>query len=284
MNNSKEVFAEIMSRLRMEESADELRAITRMVIENVFHIDYSSIVSNTSLDVTEEGRARINEIISRLNIGEPVQYVLGEADFYGKKFFVNRDVLIPRPETEELAAEASGFIRRQRRPSRILDLCTGSGCIPVTLAMLFPEAEVMATDISSPALEIARKNATRHSVDVTFGLHDLLTDPIAITSLDVITSNPPYIRASEQSSMRPNVVKFEPHLALFVPDEDPLVFYRRIASEARRILNPGGLLIVEIHEESGPAVLQLFSESGFRDVAIVKDIPGKDRMVKALQP
>ena len=216
---------------------------------------------------------------------KPVQYVLKESWFAGMKFYVDEHVLIPRPETEELVdwivSEASGQPPEQSLP--ILDVGTGSGCIPVALKKKLGQALVTACDISAEALAIARRNAATHTTPIHFMQLDFLdsTQWPALPSVHFLVSNPPYIPQKDKTSMASNVVSFEPPVALFVDDNDPLVFYRALAGYARGKLLPGGAIFVEIHEELASGVMQLFRENGFPGLTLKKDMQGKDRMIKA---
>jgi release factor glutamine methyltransferase len=234
----------------------------------------------------ELGEVEINQfnaILSRLLTYEPVQYVLGISDFYGLRFRVNRHVLIPRRETEELVDLVVKEVRALGiKTLSILDIGTGSGCIPVALKKNLPFADVSAMDVSQDALEVARENAFLNKTDVLFVQDSILT-PSSFTDAeyDIIISNPPYIALPEKESMHKNVLDYEPHLALFVEDTDPLLFYRAIAVFAKRHLKETGKLYVEINEAYGPEVKQLFEETGFRDARLIKDMQGKNRMVAA---
>jgi release factor glutamine methyltransferase len=219
-----------------------------------------------------------------VNNNEPVQYVTGEAFFYRRKFMVNPTVLIPRPETEELVMEVLAHVKKKGlRTSRILDLGTGSGCIPITLALELPGSIVMATDVSANALNVARTNATTYGASIEFVEHDMLSNELAFTDLDIITSNPPYIPQQEKQSMHKNVLDFEPHLALFVPDDDPLKFYKSIAIKSKSALKKGGLLIVEVNEHHGHEVGNLFTAEGYDNIEIIYDLAQKQRIVKGIK-
>lgn len=218
--------------------------------------------------------------IRRLLNAEPIQYVLGFCDFYGRRFSVSPAVLIPRPETELLVREAVVWALAQQRPLRILDMCTGSGCIAWSLHEEIPDAEVVGVDISEEALAIAAGQFGKTGpefirVDVLGGIPDF-----GGLKFDLIVSNPPYIMEKEKAAMRPNVLDWEPGIALFVPDEDPLVFYRAVAGWAEKLLAPGGLGIVEINESLGESTAAVFAGSGFSDVRQVSDYFGKSRFVE----
>ena len=216
--------------------------------------------------------------------GVPLAYVLHEAEFYGYRFKVGRGVLIPRPETELLVEAALEYFPRGRG-ARFADWCTGSGCIAVTLARLIPGARVTAVDISEKALSIARENARRLDAEVDFRQGDALGElfPGQREQFDLIVSNPPYIPRREKASMRVNVTGYEPAEALFVEDDDPLIFYRAIARNARRLLRPGGRLYFEIHENFADETLRMLTREGFPDTAVRRDLNDKNRMTCSLQ-
>ena len=220
--------------------------------------------------------------------GKPLQYVTGAADFYGRQFHVTPDVLIPRPETELLCRLALDFVKASSGSLRILDLCTGSGCIAWTMALEMPGAEVTAVDISEGALKVASSQDFADEIRRTgavaphFVKADVLSDDLpAMLSgrYDLILSNPPYVMDKEKALMRTNVLDHEPHLALFVPDDDPLVFYRAIASHAAVLLSDSGVCMVEINEALGPETASLFTAAGFTDVCIVSDLNDRPRFV-----
>lgn len=217
------------------------------------------------------------EVSRQIEAGCPPQYITGYADFCDRRFAVRPGVLIPRPETEELIR----WIREDKPEKlRMLDIGTGSGCIAVTLAADFPEAAVSAADISETALEVARRNAEANHAAIRFMRCDILTETPAGT-YDLIVSNPPYVTKKEQAAMRDNVLSHEPELALFVPDDDPLLFYRAIAKHGKQLLSPGGRLYFEINEAYGREVLALLLSEGYDGVELRADIYDKPRMVKA---
>lgn len=260
----------------------EARAIARYVAEVRFGLTQTDICMGKDTQIPAEERSDLENIIGRLLRKEPVQYVLGQADFFGRTFRVAPGVLIPRPETEELVQ----WVLAEQvpdTPPHILDIGTGSGCIAVTLAEELPRAEVHALDISPQALEIARKNAAEHRVRVAFHRADILHGdvPESIrTGLDVVASNPPYICRSEAREMDDNVLGHEPPQALFVPDEEPLLFYEAIGRFAIQALRPGGRLYVEINRRFGRETAELFRRTGFKDIELRKDLCGNDRMVR----
>ncbi len=222
----------------------------------------------------------LEDDVRRLSEGEPVQYVLGFAEFYGLRFNVSPAVLVPRPETEQLVKEVVCHCLELGCRARVLDLCTGSGCIAWTVAEEVPDAEVIGVDISDDALSVARGQS--FGGDVRFLKADVLQcgDGFEEGLFDVIVSNPPYVMDREKALMRKNVLDYEPHLALFVPDDDPLVFYRALSGWMRRFLKPGGAGFVELNESLGPQTARIFRDSGYKNTSIIKDFFGKDRFLK----
>lgn len=213
----------------------------------------------------------------RLKTGEPIQYILGKAPFYGREFIVSPATLIPRNETEELVHL---IIKENRKLGlRILDIGTGTGCIPISLALEMDRAEVYAVDVSEEALAVADQNAAELGAEVTFSKCDILAEVPDVRELDILVSNPPYIPEREKNQMHKNVLEFEPELALFVRDEDPLVFYREIVQKGKQLLKAGGKLYFEINEKYGTEVAGLMQESGYSDVRVIKDLNGKERIV-----
>lgn len=223
---------------------------------------------------------RLKTDFERLKTGEPIQYILGHGPFYGREFEVNRDTLIPRNETEELVH----LIIKENPQSgkRILDIGTGTGCIPITLALEMKEAEVYGLDVSESALEVARRNAKKLHATVNFMHLDILREMPECRDLDILVSNPPYVPYRDQSEMHRNVVDFEPHLALFVPDGDPLIFYRTISEKGRILLKKGGRLYFEIYEKSASLVKELLEKKGYEHVTVHADLNGKERMISAV--
>lgn len=260
---------------RLPES--EREAISLLILE---HLGYSQLDLHKDDEVSFPTE-QLESIVSRVNKGEPIQYVLGEAWFYGRLFIVQSGVLIPRPETEILIEHALNSFSKSK-PIRVLDLGTGSGCIPVTLAVECPAWNIVATDISSAALEIARKNALRHQVNVSFLECDMLIDAPE-GKFDLILSNPPYIPYSNREVLQPQVVEYEPHSALFVPDEDPLIFYKAIARWSNELLISGGKVIVEIQDKTGIQVCQIFEMAELDQTIIIPDLDGKERFVSAVK-
>ena len=262
---------------------DELKNIIDLVLERITGFPKAEQIRSKVPYLTCEQLEDIDGITDRLKKNEPVQYVLGEAWFYGMKFTVNKNVLIPRPETEELV----DWIVKQEvignTQLAILDIGTGSGCIPITLKKKLPGANVSAIDVCSEALFTAIENAVALEADVEFMLLDFLDEEkwATLGQYDIIVSNPPYVKQSEISSMHQRVKEFEPHKALFVPDNDALLFYKKLAAFSQHHLKPNGNLFIEINEALGNDVTDLFRSSGLATIELKKDMQGKDRMIKA---
>lgn len=260
----------------------ELDAIIRYCFEEFANKKASNLQQNEET-VSESELLKFNFAVKDLKKEKPLQYILGKADFYGMEFIVNEHVLIPRPETEELVdlvlrdAKASSF-----SSGSVLDIGTGSGCIAVALKKNLPEASIAALDISEEALGIAKQNAQKNNVEIRF-IRDNILSPEEIFhpgEFEIIVSNPPYIRLSEKEQMRKNVLEYEPHKALFVESEDPLLFYRKIADLALKILKPGGKIYFEINEVFGEEARQLLIGKGFKNVLLVKDMSDKNRILR----
>ncbi|QQS52374.1 MAG: peptide chain release factor N(5)-glutamine methyltransferase [Bacteroidota bacterium] len=246
-----------------------------------FAIGLSPIQLHTQSEVKlgSEPIGIMKNILERLALNEPIQYVLGRADFYGLNFEVNGLVLIPRQETELLV---DSIIRDNKlHQPRILDIGTGSGCIAISLKKHIMGAQVTAIDISPGALETARRNAIRHQMEIDFRLDDILHPHIHFPLFDLIVSNPPYIRMAEQQLMQANVLDFEPHSALFVPDADALLFYKAIASYASNHLKPSGVLWVEINESLADETIDVFRKDGFTQHLLIQDLNQKNRIIKS---
>jgi release factor glutamine methyltransferase len=263
--------------------AHEAEAIATLVFQQLLHLEALPFRMAAREAVAPEILARIPAIQARLLAHEPVQYVLGTAHFAGMELEVTPATLIPRPETEELVQ----LIEREQagRPGRrVLDVGTGSGCLALALARVLPDAQVLAVDISAEALVVARRNAAAWAPTVSFQQVDILKQmpaDLAPGALDVLVSNPPYVRESERAEMRENVLAWEPATALFVPDEDPLLFYRRLAEIGAQLLAADGVAYLEINEALGAETAALFTTQGFADVRVVADMFGKPRMVRA---
>ena len=260
------------------------RELQQVVFELLEHFGFTrvQVIAYPDAKLSETDYEQLQLMLKRLADGEPLQYVVGTEWFMDMPFSVCRDVLIPRPETEELVRL---IVDRCKRPSpRIADVGTGSGCIAVSLAKLIDGAQVTAVDVSASAIEVARRNAEQNSAQVEFVRADILADNqlFAPSSLDVVVSNPPYVTEFDKQQMSRNVLDFEPHLALFVPDSDPLLFYRRIVVLAQQWLKSGGMLFFEINERFGPETVQLLENMRFGNVELHRDFYEKNRMVSAV--
>ncbi|TGE05518.1 peptide chain release factor N(5)-glutamine methyltransferase [Hymenobacter fodinae] len=261
--------------------APEADAIAGLVLEHVLCLSPLQRRMQANEPVVETVAQQLAAIQERLLTHEPLQYVLGTAHFAGLELAVSPATLIPRPETEELVAL---IIREQQNRGglHILDVGTGSGCIPVALGVALPGSTLTAVDVSSEALAVAHRNAVRYAVPINFQEVDILTaEPQISTALDVLVSNPPYVLEEERAHMRPNVLAYEPATALFVPNHDPLLFYRRIATLGQRLLRPGGSLYFEINEQYAHATIAMLQELNYQHCALMADLFGKDRMTRA---
>ena len=263
----------------------EAREMVLMFLQYRLGISRHTHILEPSYEVVEEIVSECKHAFERMASGEPIQYIIGKAYFYDRDFRVTPDVLIPRPETELLVREALTWARRnQHKQMRVADLCTGSGCIAWTMAMELTDSEVTAVDISDGALKVASSQTFEDAVSApTFVKADVLASPPAgLGRFDIILSNPPYVMESEKALMRQNVLEHEPWLALFVPDEDPLLFYRAVVSWAKDLLKEGGLCLVEINEALGAETAQIFVEAGFQEVEVLQDLNSRDRFVRAI--
>lgn len=266
--------------------SDEANALIMILLDHYFGIDKVKIALNPELRLSESELLTLHFAVKELLKNKPVQYVTGETEFCGMRFSVNENVLIPRPETEEMVKMITNSVETRRAtsiPNSILDIGTGSGCIAISLAKLLKNSLVTAVDVSEKALEVAEKNAEANSAPVTFIKDDILNpqNPDLLNGqFDIIVSNPPYVCESEKSEMRANVLDYEPSTALFVSDHDPLVFYRKILEFAQKTLKPNGEVWFEINEKFGQEMQNLCFEKGFKNVEIIKDFRERDRIVR----
>ncbi len=262
----------------------EINAITEILFRERLQLEKHETGLNRNRVLATADQQWFAKAIRKLKSGSPVQHITGLADFYGMKLYVSPEVLIPRPETEELV---QWIIEGNTHPHPvIIDIGTGSGCIALALKNNIPGAKVVATDVDGSALVLASKNAGSLELDLEFFMHDILSEipPRSLPLPDIIVSNPPYIPVSQKKEMAPRVTAHEPASALFVPDDNPLLFYDAIASFSRRRLKPGGWLYLEINERYPEEVLELLRKKGFHKGELRRDINGKDRMIKAIQP
>ena len=282
-------YSEIWHRIATSYEDGEARAIARILIEELFGLSYTDIVCGATDQLSADDTLRLDTAVRRIEQGEPLQHVLGYADFCGNHFGVNASVLIPRPETEWLVDEGERLINGVSNatppaPKRILDIGTGSGCIAISLKLRLGEAYVEAWDISEEALRTAESNAKALKAEVAFCKRDALRAEESVAPWDLIVSNPPYICDSERSAMDDNVLLHEPHTALFVPDDDPLRFYRAIARYAQSSLSNGGSLLFECNTRYAKATGEMMREMGFEEVTVNDDCFGLPRFVKGSSP
>ncbi len=277
------VYQHIKKELSSFYAEGEASAMAKWISSDILHLSTMELYTGKDMNFSTKEWKEVEDILARLKQREPLQYILQEAPFCGLSFHVEKGVLIPRPETEELVEWIVSDCQEAGKV-RILDIGTGSGCIPVALAEKLPEAEVASCDISAEALRVAAVNVKRYGGKVTLFQADILQDELPDCRVDVLVSNPPYITESERGEMEVNVLDWEPELALFVPDTDPLRFYRRIARKGLDWLTEGGALYFEINRAYGAETVRMLEECGYRDIALRKDLSGNDRMIKAVRP
>ena len=288
-------YSEIWHRIATSYDDGEARAIARILIEELFGLSYADIVCGATEQLSADDTLRLDTAVRRIEQGEPLQHVLGYADFCGNRFSVNGSVLIPRPETEWLVDEGAKLMngciasdetqhKAPHSPKRILDIGTGSGCIAISLKLRLGDAYVEAWDISEEALRTAQDNADALKAEVVFRKRDALRADNTAAPWDLIVSNPPYICDSERSAMDDNVLLHEPHTALFVPDDDPLRFYRAIARYALLTLNIGGNLLFECNTRYAEATGKMLSDMGFKEVTVSDDCFNLPRFVRGSSP
>ena len=270
---------------------EEVQTFFFMITEYYNAIKRIDLALNTDLTIKDDFVLKYENALKALKNHEPIQYIIGQTEFYGLPFYVNENTLIPRPETEELVElilsniTTNGQLELVKGDHQfnILDIGTGTGCIAISLAKQLPNANVSAIDVSAKALEMANKNAQLNQVDINFIENDILkicnSELDSATKFDIIVSNPPYVRQLEKQQMQDNVLNHEPHLALFVEDENPLIFYRAITQFATKNLKPNGELYFEINEYLGKEMIALLKEFGFKNSQLRQDLFGKDRMI-----
>lgn len=278
-------YTDLWQQLATVYDTGEAKAIVRYVLDVRFHLSAADVYCGKVTQLSSDDTAALEKIMHRLAQAEPVQYVLGEAGFCGHTFRVAPGVLIPRPETEELVADMQSVLVAECPSARILDVGTGSGCIAVSMALALPDSRVTAWDISADALRIAADNARQLGASVRFVEQDALRPPLGEAGQwDAIVSNPPYICRREKAGMERNVLDYEPGEALFVPDDDPLLFYRAIARYGVEALSPGGWLWFEINPLYADSLTAMLRNLGYGQVETKADQFGKQRFVKTRKP
>jgi release factor glutamine methyltransferase len=281
LKNYKDIFKNELAAIYDEQ---EIESFFYILLEKFHDLKRIDLALNPEMVMDGNHLKQWKNVISELKTQKPIQYILGETEFFGLRFEVNENTLIPRPETEELVEliiNDEGKGKREERKVKVLDIGTGSGCIAISLAKNILNAEVSAIDVSGKALATAKKNAETNEVNVDFLLKDILETEDLEQQFDIIVSNPPYVRNLEKAEIKPNVLEYEPHLALFVEDTDALLFYRKIAQLAKKNLNSKGKLYFEINQYLGKETVQLLESLGFKNVELKKDIYGNDRMISA---
>jgi release factor glutamine methyltransferase len=272
-------------RFRLNEIYDdrESATIAHWTIEAVTGFTRMERIGNKNFILSPTQEKEFEQFSNELMQHKPVQYVLGEAWFYGERFFVNEHVLIPRPETELLVERVIDELKKDSAKKTIIDIGTGSGCIPICIQKKLPNMITHAVDVSEAALTVAQKNATDLNVSIQFHCLDFLDETkwSTLPNVDLLVSNPPYIAEKERTEMQKNVLDHEPHLALFVPNEDPLIFYKQMLTFSLLKLNANGIIAVEISEHQGNSGLHLFNQYPFRSVELLKDLRGADRLIVA---
>ena len=268
--------------LKTIQDEQEIESFFFILTEYLHHLKRVDVALNPDFEISDAAIEKWNAILVELQQEKPIQYITGEAWFYGLRFEVNENTLIPRPETEELVEWIieSQKSKVQSQKLEILDIGTGSGCISISLKANLPQANVSAIDVSEQALEVAKINAVSNNVEVNFIQANILEVEDLNQHFDVIVSNPPYVRNLEKQEIKKNVLDYEPHLALFVEDTDALLFYRKIAQLALKNLSPNGLLFFEINQYLGNETVDLLENLGFKNIELKKDIYGNDRMIK----
>jgi len=292
MKTIKDVFVNFHQALDGLYGPQEAESITLMVLSEISVLSRARIKAFHEDDVPPEALEKLPAILDELKTGKPVQYILGNTEFYGLPFLVNPAVLIPRPETEELVEWILESLKLKVESKKsevcIIDIGTGSGCIAISLKKNLPEASVTALDISADALHTAKQNAVINEVDVNFVQKDILEEALKSeienlkSEISLIVSNPPYVTLIDKTQMHTNVTDFEPHTALFVPEDNPLLFYKAIADYATKHLADKGMLFFEINESFGNETVDLLKDKGFTAIELRKDMSGRDRMVKAV--
>lgn len=273
-------------KLELHFSQSEMKFMFYTILENRLYVPKQQLYFDQEYKLSESDLLHVRTIAHKLLENEPFQYLVGKTEFFDIQLKCDSRALIPRPETEELVEYIRYSFAKKQQDLHFFDFCTGTGCIALALKNLFPDSTVQASDVSNLALDLAKENAKLNNLNVQFFLHDLLKDDCTFleqNSLDCIVSNPPYIPEGDKQEMNKNVLNFEPHLALFVSNDEPLIFYEIISKIAIQKLKVGGMLFFEIHEKFAQDLITLMEAFDFKEIEIKKDLQGKDRMLKAIK-
>ena len=276
-----EFKAHIHNSLQSLYPKSEINSFYFILLEHYGNYTTAEVLANVSTQLTDNITKAIQQAITELQTAKPIQYILGETEFFSNRFFVDENVLIPRPETEELVDWVLQTYPDKTHLLQILDVGTGSGCIAISLAKALPEAQVTAIDVSPKAIAVAQRNAERNGIKVQFLQRDILQTETLPEKYDIIISNPPYVRELEKNEMHSNVLNYEPHLALFVPDDRPLLFYEQIATLAQQYLKPKGRLFFEINQYLAAEMQVMLAQKNFTEITLRQDLSGNDRMLCA---
>ena len=278
IQSSKQLFADLVAEITAVYSENEAKSIVYLLLDTLVGLSKTDILIDKPIDTNID----FAPLVARIKSFEPIQYVLGVGDFYGRLFHVSPSTLIPRPETEELIEPIVSFAKSLGHTASVLDIGTGTGCIAITIACEIQNGAVIAYDISEEALSIAKQNNERHQAGVQFIQKDILAYQYEQSDklFDIIVSNPPYVTHREKDEMEANVLDYEPHLALFVENDNPLIFYKAIANYAFLNLVKNGFFMVEINQYLGKETAQVFEEKGFTEIEIIKDMFGRERFIK----
>jgi len=279
IDSSKKLLNYIREQITIEESEEEISSLAYMIIEHLFELDKNDIILDRSINLSSSEEKALTKFLDRINNHEPIQYIIGQTEFYGRSYNVNPSVLIPRPETEELVQLI--ISENKGKKVKFADIGTGTGCIPITLMKELQGAKGYAIDFDPRVIRTAKQNAQQNHAELDFMLLDILRESMPLQSLDFVVSNPPYVTFADKNLMKSNVVKYEPATALYVKDEDPLLFYRRIAEQAGKSLKPGGKLYFEVNEKFAEDVKSLLEVMDYVEGVVMKDLNGKDRIVHA---
>lgn len=276
-----ELKAHIHNSLQSLYPKSEINSFYFILLEHYGNYTTAEVLANVSTQLTDNITKAIQQAITELQTAKPIQYILGETEFFSNRFFVDENVLIPRSETEELVDWVLQTYPDKTYPLHILDVGTGSGCIAISLAKALPEAQVTAIDVSPKAIAVAQRNAERNGIKVQFLQRDILQTETLPEKYDIIISNPPYVRELEKNEMHSNVLNYEPHLALFVPDDRPLLFYEQIATLAQQYLKSKGRLFFEINQYLAAEIQVMLAQKNFTEITLRQDLSGNDRMLCA---